>query len=78
MKNEKIILKPQVIKDFELPLAGGSVYNAKIVIKNHGSENCISIGDRDIFFDKEGNYSGEGLRVDCDKIYNNQSVPRET
>lgn len=77
MKNEKIILKPQVIEDVALPL-DGCIHNVRIVIKNHGKENCISIDDRDIFFDKEGNYSGQGMRVDTDKIYQNQDVPRET
>ena len=80
---EDIKLKPQTIEttlsfgqkrwplDIKIKIVAGKKEN-RITI-----EDC-SINNRDIFFDKEGNYSGEGMTINGDKIYQNQNVTRET
>ena len=60
MDTENITIKPQTIKT-SLILNDRELKPIDITIKTHGKENCISIGRHDIFFDKDGNYSGEGL-----------------
>lgn len=61
-ENEPILIKPQELYTFLLndllktcPIS--------VIIKNGKHENCISIGRRDIFFDKEGNCTGEGIVI---------------
>lgn len=54
-----ILIKPQVIDTtFD---TGTKSYDLHIVIKNFGEEGCVSINKRDIFFDKSGDYAGEGI-----------------
>ena len=80
---DEILLKPQTIETSLLFGEKQWRLDIKIKIVAGKNENRITIEDcatnnRDIFFDKEGNYSGEGMCVDCDKIYQNQNVTRET
>lgn len=63
MENQEnsILIKMQEIETFLLT-AKGEIENVLITVKNYGEkENCITIGKRDLFFDKEGNFTGDGM-----------------
>lgn len=70
-KTEPIIIKTQKVKtSIELD---NKLHDITITFTNFGEkENRLNIANRDIFFDKDGNFSGDGICLQ------NQDVPHET